>query len=238
MGNPQHFGIELPQRCLTLLDRLWDLASETYSERTPHLGPLTSTFLISMSMPIINIPTERIEKYLRLRDTEGYVDDRHINAEVTQAFQDVLQRRQLEDAPFFEVGTWSFYEYVGEPMNLTRDLPENIASELDKDEAMQRAAQMPSTQWLGVLRNALAHGGILYLNEHGRSAHDVPVKMFGFVNGRFGKGLCPHDNEKSCRAERVPNGLNILRIGEREYYEFLRKWVDWMREAGIAAEAA
>lgn len=237
MGNPQHFGIELPQRCLTLLDSLWGAASETYYTPTRHVGALTSTFLISMSMPIINIPTERIERHLHLRKSEGYVDDRYIDDEVAEAFKNVLQRGHLEEAPFYDAGTWRFYEYFGKPINLTRDLPEDIAAELDKDEAAQHAAQMRSSQWLSVLRNALAHGGILYLNEHGRSTYNAPVRMFGFVSGKFQNGLCPHDNEKPCRAERIPSGLNILRISERDFRNFLHNWVSWMREAGIAAEA-
>lgn len=238
MGNPQHFGIELPQRCLTLLDSLWGVASETYSERTSHLGPLTSTFLISMSMPIINIPIERIERNLGLRDAEGYADDRHIDPEVAEAFEIVLKRGRLGQAPFYEPDTWRFFQYRGNTINLSRNLPEEIADELDKDEAAQRASEMNTSQWLSVLRNALAHGGILYLNEHGRSSHDAPVKMFGFVCEKVNKGPCPNDNTQNCRAEKVPDGLNILRIGERDYYEFLHRWVDWMRKAGIATEAA
>ncbi len=161
-------------------------------------------------MPIINIPTERIEKNLRLRESEGYVDDRKINVKVTEAFKVVLQRGRLEQAPFFESGAWRFFEYRGEPINLSEDFPEEIAVELDKEEAAERAATMQASQWLSVVRNALAHGGILYLNEKGRSAHDASVRMFGFVNGRFENGLCPNDSDKTCRGERVPNGLNIF----------------------------
>lgn len=237
MGSPQHYGIELPQRCLTLLEGLWGRASQTYTDHTRHLGPLTSTFLISMSMPIINIPTERIEKYLGLRDAEGYVDDRHLNPDATEEFMNVLRRRSLGQAPFFRQGAWRFYRCEGKPINLARGLPEDIAVELEKKEAGERAAAMPASQWLGVLRNALAHGGIIYLDERGRSSRDTPVRMFGFVNGRFRDGPCPHEKSQTCRAERVASGLNILRIAEDDYRDFLQRWVGWMQNAGLAQAA-
>jgi hypothetical protein len=44
----------------------------------PDLGSLTTTFLISMSMPIITLPIERIERH-RDATGQGYADDRHID---------------------------------------------------------------------------------------------------------------------------------------------------------------
>jgi hypothetical protein len=198
------------------------------------LGPLTTTFLISMSMPIINIPTERIEKYLGLRDTEGYVDDRHLNPRAAEEFKNVLRRGRFGDAPFFQRDVWRLYQYEGEPINLADGLPEAIAVELEKDEAEHRAAAMPASQWLAILRNALAHGGIVYLDERGRSSRDTSVKMFGFVNGRFRDGWCRYEKNQTCRAERVPSGLNILRINEVDYHDFLHRWVNWVQDSGLA----
>jgi hypothetical protein len=188
-------------------------------------------------MPIINIPTERIEKHLGLGDAEGYVDDRHLSRHATEEFKNVLRRGRFGQAPFFQPNAWRFYQYEGEPINIARGLPEAIAVELEKNEAGDRAAAMPASQWLGVLRNALAHGGIVYLDEHGRSSRDAPVKMLGFVNGRFLDGRCPHEKSKPCRAERVQNGLNILRINEVDFRDFLRRWVIWMQESGLAQAA-
>ncbi|MGR3591826.1 MAG: hypothetical protein ACU0B9_20235 [Limimaricola soesokkakensis] len=188
-------------------------------------------------MPIINIPTERIEKYLGQRDTEGYVDDRHINPEATEAFNKVLQVQRFGQAPFFETGHWRFYEYRGESINLSNGMPEEIATKLDQNEAADRASAMQASQWLSVIRNALAHGGVIYLDEHGRSSHDAPIRMFGFVNGKYTGGTCPHQQDQTCRAVRVPVGLNILRISVEDYRDFLRRWVDWMQVAGLVQAA-
>lgn len=71
-------------------------------------------------------------------------------------------------------------------------------------------------------------------SKHGRSRHDALVRMFGFVSGKFTGGPCPHQHNQTCRAERVPVGLKILRISEEDYRDFLRRWVEWMQGAGLA----
>jgi hypothetical protein len=84
MGIPLHYSLEVPQRCLQLIDNLWSIAKKTRQTNRPDLGPLTSTFLISMSMPIVNLPVERIERH-RSAEKENYADDRHIDPALTTA---------------------------------------------------------------------------------------------------------------------------------------------------------
>lgn len=239
MGNPLHYGIELPQRCLTLIEDLWANASQVRGGDRPDLGPLTTTFLVSMSMPIINLPVERIERQIGLGDFEGYVDDRHISDQAVAAFQDVIQRGRLRTAPFYRHGAWRFVQHQGDPINLARGLPEEIAAALDDPVAVENAAAMNANQWISVLRNALAHGGIVYLNEQGRSSYGQPVKMLAFASGRFALGSCPHAEGEECRGIRGNlTSLRILRISEDDYRDFLREWVAWLGETGIAQEAA
>lgn len=239
MGNPQHFGIELPHRCLALIDGLWDQATRVRGGERPDLGPLTTTFLMSMSMPIINLPVERIERQIGLGEAEGYVDDRHANDKAVAAFQDTIQRGRLDQAPFFKDRTWRFFRHEGKPVNFARALPEDIAVRLDEDDALARAAHMPAIQWVSILRNSLAHGGILYLNEDGRSTYDQPVKTLAFVSGKFANGFCPNSEGKECRGIRGDlSAVNILRISESDYLEFLRRWVSWLGDTGISQTQA
>lgn len=234
MGNPQHYGIELPKRCLTLIDELWGTASQIRGGDRPDLGPLTTTFLVSMSMPIINLPVERIERQIGLGDFEGYVDDRYLSAEAVDAFRDVIMRGSLGDTPFYQHGAWRFSEYRGEPLNLARGLPEDLASALDRPDAAEAAAAMNANQWMSILRNALAHGGIVYLDDHGRSTYDKPVKMVGFASGKFANGTCPYAKNEDCRGIRGDlTALRIMRISEEDYRDFLRKWVAWLGMTGI-----
>jgi hypothetical protein len=44
MGNPLHFSMEVPQRCLQLIEELWPHVENTRQADRPELGSLTTTF--------------------------------------------------------------------------------------------------------------------------------------------------------------------------------------------------
>jgi len=225
MGNPLHFSLELPQRCLQLIDELWPHVEKTRQADRPDLGSLSTTFLISMSMPIINLPIERIERHKSAKD-EGYADDRCIDARVATAVLEALGGQRLSKAPFYAPGEWSFGTYSQRPVfNIARSIPDDLATELGQQEAVARADSMPTSQWCSIVRNAMAHGGIAYLNENGRTSYGEPVKMYAFVSGVFDDA----DRTKLLR-------LNVLRISEVNYRKFLRRWVAWLKSSGLANE--
>ena len=232
MGNPRNYSLELPERCLLLLDRLWPHARATFQAEQPDLGPLTSTFLISMSIPIINLPIERIERR-RGDEDRHFASDRPINPAAASAIVETLQERSLRDAPFFKDGAWRFVSCGTPPFpNIAYGLPEAIADELGAEDAAKNAAEMPASQWCSILRNALAHGGIAYLNEQGRSSYGEPVKMYAFVSGKY--------DQENKDLPKPLTAVNFLRISEIDYRDFLRRWVVWLRDTGIAraSEAA
>jgi hypothetical protein len=223
MGDPIHYSLELPQRCLQLIDELWPVVERTRQWDMPHLGPLSTTFLISMSMPIINLPIERIERH-RSGGPDTYANDRKIDPEISAAVDKVLGSQPLHQAPFFGKGEWHFATRTQPPFpNIAERLPDTIAELLGTEEASERAEKMPTSQWCSILRNALAHGGIGYLDEDGRSTYGNPVKMLLFVSGKFDPA-----NPKKLTA------VNLLRISETDYRAFLGKWVVWLLESGIS----
>ena len=228
MGNPRNYSLELPERCLLLLDRLWPHASSTFAADRPDLGPLTSTFLISMSMPIINLPIERIERR-QGGEAYHYASDRSVDPEAADAILQTLRRGRLGDAPFFIHGAWRFVSWRESPLNIADGLPEATAHELERDKAAEDAASMPASQWCSILRNALAHGGIAYLNQWGRSSREEPVKMYAFASGKY--------DQESPQTPKPLIAVNFLRISETDYREFLRLWVRWLRNSGVAREA-
>ena len=87
---------------------------------------------------------------------------------------------------------------------------------------------METSQWCSTLRNALAHGGIAYLDERGRSSYDRPVTMYAFISQKY---------EGPCDQRRLV-GANILRISEAHYRDFLRRWVAWLQQLGISEDVA
>lgn len=218
MGNPLHFSLELPQRCLQLIDDLWPHAQLILQKDRPELGSLTTTFLISMSMPIINLPVERIERH-RAATGQAYADDRHIDGEAATSITAVLGGQELGKAPFFGVGSWSYVYCPKDALfNISNGLPELFAERLGSEGALENARKMPASQWCSILRNAMAHGGIGYLDADGRSSYERSVAMYVFISAKY---------DRENRDEVV--GLHLLRISENDYRTFLRKWVDWLR---------
>lgn len=235
MGNPQHYSVELPTRCLALINGLWSEVSKQFGGADPELGPLTSTFLLSMSMPILTIPLERVERQIGKAGGQAYADDQHLLPKAAEAFDTVIRKGKLGQAPFYKAGAWRFLSLREGPFpNIADGLPNILTEKLSGNDAEVAACKMPASQWVSTLRNALAHGGVAYLDKDGCSTFGTPVKMFAFVSGKFGKSKCEHA-DADCRFGRGGlEGLNILRISENDYRQFLESWVAWLENTKIA----
>jgi hypothetical protein len=135
----------------------------------------------------------------------------------------------LKEAPFFIPGTWSFASREEEALfNIAQAIPDDLADELGTEQAINTASEMATSQWCSILRNAMAHGGIAYLDEFGRSSVGQPVKMCAFISGKYDD---PGNRKRLT-------GLNVLRISEANYRAFLHKWVVWLQNSGLADQVA
>lgn len=228
MGKPDHYSAELPARCLRLLDELQPCASQIFMpDQDEGLGPLTATFALTMAIPIITLPYERIFK----PNGSGfhYADDRRLNESLAAAVKTEMNRPKFSSSSLFQSNIWSFVQVVqNELFNLGEGFPYPVAQELSRAEAFNFAAKMPVAQWISCLRNALAHGGIAYLDRDGMPSHGQPISMYAFVSRKYNRnGDSP-----------VLVGLNILRISQADFVNFLRKWVNWLQQSGIMLETA
>lgn len=188
-----------------------------------------------MSMPIITVPLERIERHINKPEGAGYADDRPLSPESAQAFEEVIQKGKLSNAPFFDEGAWRFLKVESVPLpNIAQGLPPELAQALASEDARKTAHSMNASQWISVLRNAMAHGGIAYLDEHGQSSYDSPVKMYAFVSGKYGKPKCKHAEDECRFGLGALEGLSILSISEDDYRRFLVKWVQWLKDSKLA----
>ncbi|CAH1662417.1 hypothetical protein [Chelatococcus asaccharovorans] len=181
---------------------------------------MKATFLLSVSMPIVILPVERILKYKR-RPSEVHMNDAVLNPTLADAVDKGIDLEAKVHLADFFTGPWQFASLekgAGFP-NLAADgLPEAIAAQLDTPDAVEDAKNLSANRFCKILRNALAHGGILYLDEHGRSSSASPVRRFAFV---------------STNDPRNPTKLLFLRIGMADYRAFLQKWIDWLKTAAI-----
>lgn len=115
---------------------------------------------------MILLPIERMLKPATNRDSVA--DDRTVNETLGKAVVDTLSAKaRFGDAPFAQAGGWS-YVAGHKPFNLPRGIPREPLDRLSEEESSRAAMDAPTVRVLTDLRNALAHGGIAYLDEGGR----------------------------------------------------------------------
>ena len=224
MGIPQNYSLDLPNRCLDLLDGLWDQVAKDDKLGFRHGGPLSTTFLLTLAAPIITLPTERILK--QHPQIEGTVDDWHIDTDLAERLRlnftlDVTFR----SCSFFDASDGWSYAYHGEPHNFARGVPAGVETLLATQEALEAAEALPAAQVILALRNSLAHGSVAYLDKEGRSIFGGKAAMLALIS------------ERRDQAGLVV-GYRILRVSEDGFLYFLHRWVDWLNETGLSQALA
>jgi hypothetical protein len=233
MGNPSHYSRDLPDRCFQLITKLWPAVQETYADGQEDLGPLTTTFLLAMANPIIVLPIERIERH-RGKEIGGYVNDRPLDEHLAQAVDRALGSAPFRNCRFFEAGQWRFARASFQHQNFAQQFPDDLRELLDRDDALEEAASLQAAQWASYLRNAISHGGVSYLDQHGRADHSARATMLAFVSATYPKFPKGHLFEGRRDTSRPPIALNVLRITEQDFCAFLRSWVDWLKASGLS----
>jgi len=214
MGIPEHFSHDIAQRCRFLIQELQPRIDELKADKFG--GPLRTTFLLAMATPMIVLPVDRI-----FQPGQGRIrvaDDTFLSPDLAQQVKSVLGDGQaFATAPFFEAGCW---RYVADhpPFNVAKGLPHELQEHLSTEKAIQSAREASTKRIIVDLRNALAHGGVAYLDRYGRTAEREAL-MFAFVA------------KKSLASE----NLNVLRIYEDAFRKFLMAWADWLCD-GIGLE--
>lgn len=217
MGIPQHYSREIPQRCDALIEELIPIVERGLGADAAFGGPLKTTLLLALATPMIVLPVERIFKRVAFGDS-GVAGDRAIDEALAQGVHAVLQGdHAFGDTPFGS-GGWAYAGTV-EPFNVGKRWPEELLRRLDGKDARVAAQCAPAWRVLQDLRNALAHGGVAYLDADGRASHGA-AEMLGFA-GAVMKG------------HRVVS-LNVLRIQKDDFRSFLSAWATWLRDVGVA----
>jgi hypothetical protein len=229
MGTPANYSKELPARCLQLIEALWPIVEGTPVVGQEDLGPLTTTFLLAMATPIITLPVERVERY-RQRSDAGYMNERPLDRRLADEVDRVLVRGSLGNAPFFREGQWRFATVPNADYNVALQFPDELHRALLNDSALKAAVRMQAQEWVSCLRNALAHGGVLYFDRDGRPSHDQQAEVLAFVSAKFADDD-PHHQSPPVR-------LKVLQIAERDFRSFLSEWTNWVQSSGLASRLA
>lgn len=212
---------------MRLIDTLLTRVEQVRMPGAEHLGPLTTTFLLALATPMILLPLERVRRH-QDGAIGAYMNERPLDADLAGAVDSALGGRCLMQSPFYTGGQWRFatMPYAGE--NFALHFPAELEQALEDDAAEKAAASMPAEQWSSCLRNALAHGGVAYLDEYGRQSHGGSATSLAFISARYprGEGL------------QAPDQLRALRITEADFLCFLRQWAQWLGEVGLTQALA
>ncbi|KRC12695.1 hypothetical protein ASE23_20250 [Rhizobium sp. Root73] len=186
---------------------------------------------------MILLPIERIMKHLD-EDVVGYTDDRQLSPDVSRSIQERIRGKKLRNNAELAGFGWSFIPRT-QVFQTSNELPEGIAKSLSSDEANASAQDMPMDQFISCLRNSLAHGGVMYLDQQGYSSRKA-AEMLLFVSAKQTRPA-PFVDEKTGKIIvplPVTDGLRLLRIATRDFRLFLSSWTEWLDEVGILKEIA
>ncbi|OWK24746.1 hypothetical protein AJ87_18595 [Rhizobium yanglingense] len=206
MGNPENFSVDIPRRCQMLIDELWPQISE---KRDDGSLPLNASFLLAISTPMINLPIERIWKP-EMGHAVGHLNDGVLSTRLAEALRKNIGEQPVCQAPFYQPDVWRYHylpKGTGLPDLSQGGLPAEVGAVLELPAGLAAGAALTAALFCKILRNGLAHGGVLYLDEHGRSTPGAPVQTFCFVSTKVKNGKV--------------EGLHFLRVGMKKYRAFL-----------------
>ena len=188
---PQRFVTEYPQRCGHLLEMLEPKARE---------ANLVGSFSLLIASAAFTIPFARI--------TESNHPFGGKERKLSSAIRNLTNVSFLE-APFWGEQKPVLFRYarIVNSAKIAGDWKDSagahpICSTENKD----------GNTVLRTIRNALAHGNVVYLDENGRESADSPLRYLAFIS--------KHDDKVSFR---------VAIFGEEDFLIFLKAWIAWLR---------
>lgn len=214
---PARFVTEYPQRCLELIELL---------EKAARQRELVGSFSLLAAAAVFVIPYERMKSkkhplHKAARDTDLFTALKS------------LERQQFIRAEFWDENPpkdWRFSRVMAHPNDSTQwrdDEGHHPMSPAAKNSLPDRKA----VDVLRVVRNALAHGNIVYLNEKGFEQRDTRLQFLGFLS-RY-----EEDEEQRKKAETY----RLVTATEDEFLRFVKLWAKWVsrfRDDNRISEAA
>jgi hypothetical protein len=199
---PDRFVTEYPARCLQLLAAVEPKANEL---------DLVGTFAILLATSMLTVPFERLRIHHPLFEDPGGL---------AGALAGMLKRPWCEAAVCAGASPaeWRFSRIMGDPNEVGgwRDEADRPSISLEANTIAKRT----SMDVVRVLRNALAHGNIVYLNEDGREIAGARVAFLGFLS-RY-----EENEEQRGRAETY----RLVAVREAHFLQFIKDWAGWIAQ--------
>jgi hypothetical protein len=201
---PVRFAVEYPERCLRLLEEL---------EPSARKHELVGSFSILVASSAILIPYERMQSrhpmHKRARDSD-----------LSRALRSLDKKELFSSAQFWKgssPGDWRFSRILTEP-NDTRGWRDDDKRHPMALDAKNTIEDRKAGEVLRVIRNALAHGNIAYLNANGFEEQGTRVAFIAFLS-RY---------EETEANRKLAETYRLVVTTEENFLHFIRKWTGWV----------
>lgn len=163
---PARFVAEYPKRCLALIKLLEPAARES---------ELMGSFSLLAAAAVFVIPYEPMKSNNPL----------HKPDELSRALKS-LERKPFVTAPFWnedrpDADAWRFSRIMSNANDTERWVNEDGHHPMEAN-AKNSLESRKADDVLRVIRNALAHGNIVYLNKDGYERRDTELQFLGFLS--------------------------------------------------------
>lgn len=200
---PARFVVEYPERCRELLEVLEPIARQR---------ELLGSFSLLVAAAMFTIPYERLKaKHPLARE------DRE------QPFYEALRRvegQKFLKAEFWTAPTadeWRFSRIMTRPGSTYGWKDEDGVHPMRPD-ARNTIAKRTANDVLRVIRNALAHGNIIYLDENGQEQHGARLRYLAFLS-RY---------EETDGQRAASETYRLVTSTEDGFVVFVKAWASWL----------
>jgi hypothetical protein len=203
MGIPDRFAIEYPRRALELLGML---------EGEARNSNLLGSFGLLTASAILTIPFERMR-------ARHFLHNQERDADLAKNLK-LLEKAVFLNAPFWrsepDGGAWRQSRIVNSV--------DDVDGWLDHDGNDPRSEKSNTIQTrkaskvLRVLRNALAHGNIIYLDKTGKEIVGNQMAYMAFLS-RYEETEAERENGESYR---------VVITTEEAFLHFVKSWAEWI----------
>jgi hypothetical protein len=234
---PQRFIYEYADRVLAMMAAFEPLARRGVAlSDGSYSGDLRTSFPLIMASSLLVIPLERLKGEHFLREAER---ERRIYDPMAAA----LKKRFME-APFRGTGAWYALILDGSVDQPTSWNVRGGRPILDESHRT-RADHAKTSDHVFVIRNALAHGNIVYLDEQGHYAPTHEAFHLAFISRRdVEPGRCRDLRGVSACLSRItdqiegretpkkPPSYNVVVTSDETFLSFLKAWAEWLLSLG------
>ncbi|UHD45477.1 hypothetical protein LUX29_21220 [Aureimonas altamirensis] len=203
VGVPDRFAIEYPRRALQLIDLLEGPARDS---------DLLGSFGLLAAAAVLTIPFERMKP-------SHFLHEEHRDADLVSSMK-ALNKAKFLEAPFWqtepEAGAWR----QSRIMNTVDDVHawHDEEGRHPLSDKANTIAKRKAEKVLRVLRNALAHGNVIYLDKNGQEIAGNRMIYMAFLS-RY---------EETDQERKLAETYRVVVTTEEAFLHLVKSWAQWI----------